>query len=71
MSLTALLTGSAKVLSREYMGFTIFPADLNSSGIRYYSRTGEGITLRADTLPNIKWMIRDYLREQRLSKRGN
>lgn len=53
------------------MGFTIFPADLNSSGIRYYSRTGEGITLRADTLPNIKWMIRDYLLEQRLNKRGN
>ncbi len=54
---------------REYKGFNIYPADLNSSGIRYYCRTGEGITLRADTLNNIKWMIRNYLFEQSLYRK--
>ena len=51
---------------KEYKGLIICKADFNSSGIRYTARTGEGILLRADTLNNIKWMIRTELYERDL-----
>jgi len=42
--------------TREYKGYTIYPCDLNSSGMRYYAHGIDGY-LRADTLAGIKQLI--------------
>lgn len=39
-----------------YRGYDIFKSDDNTSGIKYYTRTHNGI-LRADTLDGIKRLI--------------
>jgi hypothetical protein len=42
----------------RYKGFDIFPADRNSSGIRWYSRTGDGEgVLRSDTKNTMRQLI--------------
>lgn len=41
---------------REYKGCTIFPAEKNTSGIKYYCRK-DGNILRADSLIGIKRLI--------------
>lgn len=43
--------------THEYMGVTIFPADRNSSGIRWNARKPNGEYLRADTLAGMKQLI--------------
>jgi hypothetical protein len=47
----------------RYKGFDIFPADRNSSGIRWYTRVDYGplAVLRADTKAGMREIIRDYL----------
>ena len=55
-------------LAREYRGLIIDKAGSNSSGIGYCARTGEGITLKAETLSDIKWMIKSYLFEKQTLK---
>ena len=42
-----------------YKGIDVFPADLNSSGIRWYARTGTGI-LRADSKASMRDLITRY-----------
>ena len=44
-----------------YKGIDIFPADHNSSGIRWYARTGNGSCLKADT----KQSMRDLINHER------
>lgn len=39
-----------------YKGIDVFPADRNSSGIRWYARTQNGI-LKADTKQGMKQLI--------------
>lgn len=46
---------------RIYRGVWIWPADRNSSGIRWTANAGIGITLKADTLAGIKELIRHAL----------
>jgi hypothetical protein len=46
-----------------YKGIAIFPAELNSSGIRWYALTQVGY-LRADTLEGIKRGITHVLTEE-------
>lgn len=43
-----------------YKGFDIFQADRNSSGIRWYVRTEQGI-LRSDTKQGMKALINELL----------
>lgn len=43
---------------REYRGVIIFPAERNSSGIRWTARMDKGYALRSDTLEGIKELIR-------------
>jgi hypothetical protein len=45
---------------RTYKGVNIWPADRNSSGIRW-TATVNGYRLRADTLAGIKELITDQL----------
>lgn len=42
-----------------YKGIDIFPADPNSSGIRWYARTEWGM-LRADSKVSMKQLINHY-----------
>jgi Leu/Phe-tRNA-protein transferase len=44
-----------------YYGVDVFPADRNSSGIRWYARTPAGI-LRADTKESMRQLIRESLK---------
>ena len=44
-----------------YRNVTIYPASRNSSGIRWTAMTGDGITLRADTLEGMRQLIRERL----------
>lgn len=46
---------------RLYRGIVIARAGRNASGIRWYARTGAGVTLRADTLRGIMALVRDAL----------
>lgn len=39
-----------------YKGIDVYRADVNSSGIRWYARTGTG-TLRADTKESMRSLI--------------
>lgn len=52
-----------------YKGFDVFPADRNSSGIRWYCRTGsgEGI-LRADSKDGMKELINEFIKKHPSSK---
>ncbi len=53
-----------------YKGVDVFPADRNSSGIRWYARAGLGYTLRADSKASMKGLISDELsRKQQLRQR--
>ena len=45
-----------------YKGIDVFPADINSSGIRWYARMGIGITLRADTKQGMRELINHNLK---------
>lgn len=45
---------------RTYYGHHIYPAGLNSSGIRYWSLVN-GRSLRADTLAGMRELIRDEI----------
>ena len=47
-----------------YKGVTVYPADLNSSGIRWYARTGAGICLRADTKQGIRALITEAKQQE-------
>ena len=47
---------------RTYYGFTIEPAGVNSSGIRWIAYCGYGRTLKADTLAGIKRLIREIMK---------
>ncbi len=48
-----------------YKGLDVFPADRNSSGINWYSRTGSGEgVLRSDTKDGMKQLINEYVRER-------
>lgn len=42
-----------------FMGYDVFPADRNSSGIRWYSRSGRGYYLKSDTKNGMKQLIRE------------
>jgi hypothetical protein len=42
-----------------YKGIDIFPASLNSSGIRWYARTTDGI-LRADSKASMRQLITNF-----------
>lgn len=46
-----------------YRNFDVFPADRNSSGIRWYCRTGEGITLKSDTKSEMRVLINEHIRD--------
>ncbi len=48
-----------------YKGVDIFRADRNSSGIRWYARTGAGI-LRADSKASMRELINENLPWQTL-----
>lgn len=50
---------------KTYLGINIYPASPNSSGIRWYARTGAGLTLKADTLAGIKELIREHLKKEK------
>jgi hypothetical protein len=41
----------------RYKGMDVFPADRNSSGIRWYARPGNGKVLRADTKDGMRQLI--------------
>lgn len=43
-----------------YKGVDIFPADRNSSGIRWYARPGNGLTLKADSKASMRRLINEY-----------
>ncbi len=43
-----------------YKGIDIYPADRNSSGIRWYARTSQG-NLRTDTKEGMKQMINERI----------
>lgn len=40
-----------------YRGVDVFPADRNSSGIRWYARTSSAPVLRADTKASMRELI--------------
>lgn len=40
-----------------YKGINIYPADRNSSGIRWYARMGLGYALKADTKEGMRRLI--------------
>jgi len=42
-----------------YKGIDVFPADLNTSGIRWYARTASGI-LRADSKASMRNLITEH-----------
>ena len=42
---------------QTYRGYEIYKCDVNSGGMKYYTRTNNGI-LRADSLEGIKRLIR-------------
>lgn len=46
---------------KTYFGVNIYPADMNSSGIRWVA-TYEGEKLRADTLSGIKSLIKNRVK---------
>ena len=43
-----------------YKGIDVYPADLNSSGIRWYARTPWG-TLRTDTKQSMRELVTDVM----------
>lgn len=45
-----------------FKGVTVYPADLNSSGIRWYARLCLGYPLRSDTKASMRQLIRDSCR---------
>lgn len=45
----------------KYKRVNVYPATLNSSGIRWYAREGWGYTLRADTKEGMRQLIRKQL----------
>lgn len=57
----ALCRGIDMLKFWNYKGLTVYPADRNSSGIRWYCRTGSGRTLRADTKATMRDLITIYL----------
>lgn len=44
-----------------YRGVDVYPADRNSSGIRWYARMGIGYTLRADTMQGMRQLINKHV----------
>lgn len=40
-----------------YKGFNVYPAELNSSGIRWYAFSGLGAVLKADTKQGMRRLI--------------
>lgn len=52
-----------------YMGIDIFPYGQNTMGLKWYCIV-DGQKLRADTLSNLKWMVRDYMNHKKLGLKG-
>lgn len=44
-----------------YYGVNIYPADPNSSGIRWYAYCGSGMALKADTKEGMRQLIRQSM----------
>lgn len=44
-----------------YKNFDVFAASRNISGIRWYCRTGSGMTLKAETKQGMRMLINDHL----------
>lgn len=42
-----------------YRGENVYPADCNSSGIRWYAYVGAGMCLRSDTKTGMRELIRE------------
>lgn len=50
-----------------YKGIDVFSAERNSSGIRWYARTGAGVVLRSDTKSGMRQLITEAkAREKRI-----
>lgn len=50
------------MLSWEYMGIVVLPADRNSAGIRWTANANAGYTLKADTKDGMRELIREALK---------
>ena len=48
----------------QYKGVTVFPAGINSSGIRWTANMGIGITLRAENKQEMRQLITQHLQKR-------